>query len=175
MRSEKKQLSAVRTYPPPYEFCFFQSCVHCCCLVAQPHLTLCNTMDCSPPGSSVHGILQARILEWAAISFSRGIFLTPGIECVSPAWADRFFTTEPLGRLLCQSWPLQPLLLTTDTPSQEMHNPPSHGSFPKLRGCILPELSLNSSHGHINTTESIWNPTVSTRITPWAHFTFLSP
>ena len=35
-------------------------------------LTLCNLMDCSPPGSSVHGISQARILEWVAISFSRG-------------------------------------------------------------------------------------------------------
>ena len=35
-------------------------------------------MDCSLPGSSVHGILQARILEWVAISFSRGIFLTQG-------------------------------------------------------------------------------------------------
>ena len=34
--------------------------------------TLCNPMDCSPPGSSVHGILQARVLEWVAISFSRG-------------------------------------------------------------------------------------------------------
>ena len=34
--------------------------------------TLCNPLDCSPPGSSVHGILQARILEWVAISFSRG-------------------------------------------------------------------------------------------------------
>ena len=34
--------------------------------------SLCNPMDCSPPGSSVHGILQARILEWAAISFTRG-------------------------------------------------------------------------------------------------------
>ena len=34
--------------------------------------TLCDLMDCSPPGSSVHGILQARILEWVAISFSRG-------------------------------------------------------------------------------------------------------
>ena len=38
----------------------------------QSCLTLCNAMDCSPPGSSVHGILQARILEWVAISFSRG-------------------------------------------------------------------------------------------------------
>ena len=34
--------------------------------------TLCDPMGCSPPGSSVHGILQARILEWVAISFSRG-------------------------------------------------------------------------------------------------------
>ena len=41
-------------------------------LVAQSYSALCNPMDCSPPGSSVHGILQARILEWIAISFSRG-------------------------------------------------------------------------------------------------------
>ena len=40
-------------------------------LVAQLCLTLCNPMDCSPPDSSVHGILQARILEWVAIPFSR--------------------------------------------------------------------------------------------------------
>ena len=44
----------------------------CTCLVAQSFLTLCDPMDCSPPGSSVHGILQARILEWVAILFSRG-------------------------------------------------------------------------------------------------------
>ena len=40
--------------------------------------TVCDPMDCGPPGSSVHGILQARILEWAAVPFSRGIFLTQG-------------------------------------------------------------------------------------------------
>ena len=39
---------------------------------------LCDPVDGSPPGSSVHGILQARILEWVAISFSRGIFPTQG-------------------------------------------------------------------------------------------------
>ena len=40
--------------------------------VAQSCLTLCNPMDCSLPGSSIHGIFQARILEWVAISFFRG-------------------------------------------------------------------------------------------------------
>ena len=40
-------------------------------LAAQSCPTLCNPMDCSPPGSSVHEIFQARILEWVAISFSR--------------------------------------------------------------------------------------------------------
>ena len=41
-------------------------------LVAQSYLTLCNLVDCSSPGFSVHGILQARILEWVAIPSSRG-------------------------------------------------------------------------------------------------------
>ena len=40
--------------------------------VTQSCPTLCNPMDCSPPGSSVHRIFQARVLEWVAISFSRG-------------------------------------------------------------------------------------------------------
>ena len=40
--------------------------------VTSVSLTLCDPMDCSPPGSSVHGILQARMLEWVAIPFSRG-------------------------------------------------------------------------------------------------------
>ena len=50
------------------------------CLAAQSCPTLCNPMDCSPPGSSGHGISQARILEWVAISFSRGIFPTQGLK-----------------------------------------------------------------------------------------------
>ena len=43
-----------------------------------PCLTLCDPMDCSLPGSSLHGILQARVLEWVAISFHQGIFPTQG-------------------------------------------------------------------------------------------------
>ena len=48
----------------------FLLCVHAESLKSCP--TLCDPMNCSPPGSSVHGILQARILEWVAISSSRG-------------------------------------------------------------------------------------------------------
>ena len=68
-----------------------------CCLVAKPYPALCNSMDCSPPDLFVHGIFQARILEWVALSFSKGSS-QPGIKHGSPAKAGRFFTTEPSGR-----------------------------------------------------------------------------
>ena len=55
-------------------------------LVTQLCPTLCDPMDCSPPGSSAHGILQARILEWTAIP-SPGDLPDPGIESMSPALA----------------------------------------------------------------------------------------
>ena len=50
----------------------------CVCVCAQSCPTLCDPRDCSSPGSSVHEISQARILEWVVISFSRGISLTQG-------------------------------------------------------------------------------------------------
>ena len=63
-----------------------------CCLVT---LTLCDPTDCSLPGSSVHGVLQARTLEWAAISFSRGSS-RPRIKAGSPALqADSFLSELP--------------------------------------------------------------------------------
>ena len=51
--------------------------LHACVL---SRLSLCDSMNCSPPGSSVHGIFQARILEWVAISYSRGSFPTRNWE-----------------------------------------------------------------------------------------------
>ena len=60
-------------------------------LVTQSCLTLCNPMDCSLPGSSVHGILQARILKCVAISFSSG-FSQPR----SPALQADSLPSEPL-------------------------------------------------------------------------------
>ena len=60
-------------------------------LVTQSCPTLCDPMDCSLPGSSVHEIFQARILEWVAISFSRGSSQPRDWTQVS-CTADRFFT-----------------------------------------------------------------------------------
>ena len=67
-----------------------------CCLVAKLWPTLCNPTDHSPPGFSVHGILQARTLEWVAVSFSRASFWPRDWTCSS--WG--FFTMEPPGKLL---------------------------------------------------------------------------
>ena len=61
---------------------------------------LCNPMDCRPPGSSVPGVLQVRILKWVAIPFSRGssqLRDRTGVSCI----AGRFFTTEPSGTRHC--------------------------------------------------------------------------
>ena len=63
-------------------------------LFAQLCLTLFNLMDCRPPGSSVHGISQAKILD--RVFPSPGDLPDPGIEPTSPALAGRFFTTKPL-------------------------------------------------------------------------------
>ena len=57
----------------------------------------CNPMDCSLPGSSVPGISQVRILEWAAISFSRGSSFVPREGTFVSCLAGGFFVTEPPG------------------------------------------------------------------------------
>ena len=66
-------------------------------LVAQSCPTLCNPMDYSLPGSSVHGILQARILEWIAIPFPRGSSQSKDQTWVS-CIAGRFFTIWATGK-----------------------------------------------------------------------------
>ena len=50
--------------------------------VAQSCLTLSNCMDCSPPGSAIHGIFQARVLEWGAIAFSKALTRPKSIQDV---------------------------------------------------------------------------------------------
>ena len=63
-------------------------------VVTQSCPTLCDPMACSPPGSSVHGILQVRILEWVAIPFSRGS-PDPGTEL----WSATFHADSSLSNL----------------------------------------------------------------------------
>ena len=74
--------------------------LHVCAYVwAQSYLTLCDLMGCSPPGSSVHRILQAGILEWVTVSSSRGSSWPrdQSIICfVFPALAGGFFTIAPI-------------------------------------------------------------------------------
>ena len=63
----------------------------CYCLVTKSHLTLCDPMDCSPPGFSAYGISQARILEWVAIPFYRWSSQPRDWTCIS-CIIGRFFT-----------------------------------------------------------------------------------
>ena len=71
--------------------------LHAAAAAAQSLSTLCNPMDCSLPGSSIHGILQALMLEWVAMpTHLQGIFLTQGSELGLPHCRG-FFTAEHQG------------------------------------------------------------------------------
>ena len=81
-------------------------------LVVQSCLTLCDTMECSPPGSSVHGILQARILQWVAIPFYRGSSQLRDQTQVSRT-RGRFFTVWASREALYNNISLQLILHMT--------------------------------------------------------------
>ena len=68
--------------------------------VTQSCLTLCDPMVCSRPGSSVHRISRARMLEWVPISFSRGIFPTQGLNLCLLHWQADSFQGNHQGRLV---------------------------------------------------------------------------
>ena len=70
----------------------------CMCAVTQSYLTLCDPLDWSPPGSSVHGISQARILQWAAVPFSRGSSLPRALDSANPHWQADSFPMVPPGK-----------------------------------------------------------------------------
>ena len=80
--------------------------------VAQSCPTLCDPMDCSLPGFSVHGIFQARVLGWVAIAFSQGIFLTQGSKPGLPHCRQKLYPlshqgspiTSELSIFSCASW-----------------------------------------------------------------------
>ena len=89
-----------------------------CVLVSQSCLTLCNPMDCSSPGSSVHGMLQVRILEWVASPSSRDL-ADPGVQpelLMSPTFSGGFFTTSATWEAPGRQWDL-PAKSTGRTPT----------------------------------------------------------
>ena len=86
-----------------FPVCFLHACVHAKSLRSCP--TLCDPMDCNPPGPSVHGILQARILECIAMPSSRG-FSWPRDEPRSSAWQEDPLPLVPPGK------PMPPILET---------------------------------------------------------------
>ena len=90
------------------------------------HVWFCDPVDCSPPGSSVHGILQAAMLEWVAMPSSRGCS-QPRDQTHVSCTAGRFFTTEPLKRKKVKSLSCVWLFATPWTVAYQV--PPSMGFY----------------------------------------------
>ena len=111
--------------------------------VAQLCPTLCNPLDCSLPGSSVHGILQARILEWVAISFSRGSSRPRDRTRVSHIVGRRFnlWATREETHLLLLYWLCQSLWLCGS--QQTVENSSRDGNTR-----LLPEKSIKRSRSN---------------------------
>ena len=133
--------------------------------MVQLYLALCNRMNCSPPGSSIHRIFQARILEWVTITFSRGSSLPRYRTRVSCA-AGRLFTVWVTREALLFDWLLILFSIVLDVKGFDMfleqkniHTRPSSKSVLNLslpsvqekwkdNACILLCLLYNHIHWH---------------------------
>ena len=127
------------------------TCVRLCLCAKslQSCLTLCDPMDCRPPGSSVYGILQARKLEWVSLPSSRGSSPPSDRTCVScnSCITGKFFTAEPPVKLICVS-----ILPQTHLPSWLPQNikqsflcytvGPCWSSFLNIGVCTCPSQTL---------------------------------
>ena len=112
----------VRTEPktvvPLQSTCYWvqahTACHMCVCLVTQLCPTVCNPLDYSPPGFSIHGIFQARILEWVATSFSRGSSQSEDRTCIScvSCFVGQYFT----------HWTIWEVFLSHDRPINQKMN-----------------------------------------------------
>ena len=132
------------------------ACMHAKSL--QSCLTLCSTMDCSPPGSPVHGVLQARILEWNAMLSSKGSSQPrhwTRISCGSYI-AGRFFTSEPPGKLSSTTHDLLPNPAKT----------PQAYSFPLLHTQCPCDSVILLQTGNAKTTRC--SPTLKELTIQWA-------
>ena len=100
--------------------------------------TFDTLMDCSPPGSSVHGILRARILEWSLLFPPPGDFPDAWIESRSPALAGGFLITEPPGKPQTQLYhDVQPVACPMEDSRSSLEfekNETIQGRFPDCEG-----------------------------------------
>ena len=137
--------------------------IDCCCLVTKSCPTVCDPMDCSLPGSSIHGILQARILEWVATAFSRGQriipfsgdFPHPGVKPGFPMWQTDSLPSEPPGKLL--SFPLPHFLPSSYRAPTTPRLSHAGGVFWGCRGpsssdCVAPHCPLPCPSPHLFNT-----------------------
>ena len=108
---------------------------------AQSCPTLCDPMDYSPLGSSIHEILQARILECVAISSSRGSSRLRDRTCIS-CMAGGFFTTEPPGEPPISSEAANNPVAGLPCPSETPLPLQPHSGFRVTRPCLSPALGL---------------------------------
>ena len=107
----------------------------------------CDLMGCSPPGSSVLGILQTRIRSGLPFP-SPGYLPKPGIELTSPALAGRFFTTQPPGKLL-HSIPVTFYLFCTHIENPLLFHPRSDSCLSSRPSSRLGSFLLVSSMCHL--------------------------
>ena len=120
----------------PTTLTFWASCLHACS-VTKPCLTPCDPMDCNPLGSSVHGISQSRILEWIAISSSRGSSWPRNwthISCITCIGKQILYH--------CVTWeshppPTAPHLLNFLSITGSQFKSPDAASCPGTCGCVL--------------------------------------
>ena len=119
-------------------------------VVAQSCLTLCDPMDCSPSGFSVHGILQARILEWVAIPFSRG-----------SSWLrDRTWISRTVGKFFT-------IWATRKASSLYENLPPSHSVF-QLSLIFHYQTLLNADTWHSLLSFPFWPQRTGVWCPPWS-------
>ena len=126
------------------------------CLITKSYLTLSNTMDCSSPDSSVHGIFQARILDWVAISFSRGSSW-PRDQTHLLHWQADFTTKPPEKPTMC-------IQFSSVTQScLTLCNPVNHGT----PGLPVHHQFLESTQTHVH---RVWwyHPTISSSVVPFS-------
>ena len=123
-------------------------------LVTQLCLTLCDPMHCSPSDSSVHGILQARILEWAIICFSRGSSW-PRDQTQVSCFAGRFFTNWTIRESQVAYWVV--LFISSFLKNSLEKGMSTHSSIPAWRIPWREELgSLQSRSSSFLRSRSLW-------------------